>query len=220
MHRFLAAAAILTAAMFGAAAQAQAPTQGLAPAPTQAQTPAAHALTAEDVNAWLDGFVPAGLARGEIAGAVVVVVKDGQVLTERGYGVSDVATGAPVDPRKTGFRPGSISKLFAWTAVMQQVEQGKLNLDADINTYLDFRIPERNGKPITLRNLMTHTPGFEEAGKHLIENNPRDLSMERALKRWTPTRVFDPGTTPAYSNYGAVLAGYIVQRVSGEPFDA
>lgn len=180
---------------------------------------AAHALTAPDVEAWLDGFMPAMLQRGEIAGAVVVVVKDGKVLVEKGYGTSDVATGAPVDPRETGFRPGSISKLFTWTAVMQLVEQGKINLDADVNTYLDFKIPPRNGKPITMRNLMTHTPGFEEAIKHLIDAHPKDTSLAHAMKRWVPTRVFDAGTTPAYSNYGASLAGYIVQRVSGEPFD-
>ena len=191
----------------------------IAVADAPAPVPKAVPLTATDVDTWLDGFMPSALARWEIAGAVVVVVKDGQVLTERGFGVSDVATGAPVDPKKTGFRPGSVSTLFGWTAVMQLVEQGKLDLDADINQYLDFKIPPRDGKPITLRNLLTHTPGFEESGKHLIDANPKDTSLGNAMKRWTPTRVFDPGTTPAYSNYGASLAGYIVERVSGEPFD-
>ena len=99
------------------------------------------ALTATDVNAWLDGFLPYALGRGDIPGAVVVVVKDGQVVTQRGYGFADVAKGRRVDPSTTLFRPGSISKLFTWTAVMQQVEQGKLNLDADVNQYLDFKIP-------------------------------------------------------------------------------
>lgn len=185
-----------------------------------APAPAAHALTAPDAEAWLDGFMPGSLARGEIAGAVVVIVKDGQVLLEKGYGTSDTATGAPVDPRITGFRPGSVSKLFTWTAVMQLVEQGKINLDADVNTYLDFKIPPRGGKPVTMRNLMTHTAGFEEAIKHLIDTKITDPSLGHAMKRWVPTQVFDPGTTPAYSNYGASLAGYIVERVSGEPFDA
>ena len=212
MRRILALVFVTGIALFGAAGPTAAATPGVA-------TPAAHPLTAEDANAWLDGYIPAALARGEIAGAVVVIVKDGQVLTERGFGVADVATGAPVDPKTTAFRPGSVSKLFTWTAVMQLVEQGRLNLDADVNTYLDFRIPPRNGKPITLRNLMTHTPGFEEVNKHLADPNPRDRSLGDALKRWVPTRVFDPGTTPAYSNYGAALAGYIVERVSGEPFD-
>src|SRR3712207_5506482 len=117
-------------------------------------------LTTTDVNAWLDGFLPYALARGDIPGAVVVVVKDGQVVAQRGYGFADVAKRKRVDPRTTLFRPGSISKLFTWTAVMQQVERGKLSLDADVNQYLDFKIPPYRGRPVTLRQIMTHTAGF------------------------------------------------------------
>lgn len=178
------------------------------------------ALTATDVNAWLDGFLPYALGRGDIPGAVVVVVKDGQVVTQRGYGFADVAKGRRVDPSTTLFRPGSISKLFTWTAVMQQVEQGKLNLDADVNQYLDFKIPAYEGKPVTLRNIMTYTAGFEEQVKDIIvTDEKRAIPYETLLKRWTPHRVYAPGSTPAYSNYGASLAGYIVQRVSGEHID-
>lgn len=179
----------------------------------------AHTLDATDVNAWLDGYVPYALKSGDIAGAVVVVVKDGQVLTERGYGYADVKAKTPVDPKTTMFRPGSVSKLYTWTAVMQLVEAGKLNLDADVNQYLDFKIPPYQGKPITLRNLMTHTAGFEETLKHLLPKDPKRLyTLEGIMKAWTPTRLYPPGQVPAYSNYGAALAGYIVQRVSGEPF--
>ena len=78
----------------------------------------------------------------------------------------------PVDPDRTLFRPGSVSKLVTWTAAMQLVEQGKLDLDEDINTYLDFKIPEYDGKPVTLRQLMTHTAGFEEAVKDIIFSDP------------------------------------------------
>ncbi|MBA3833656.1 MAG: beta-lactamase family protein [Chthoniobacterales bacterium] len=180
----------------------------------------AHPLTRADVEAWLDGFMPYALQRGDVAGAVVVVIKGGDILLEKGYGYSEVAERKPVDPERTLFRPGSVSKLFTWTAVMQLVEQGKLDLDADINTYLDFKIPPRDGKPITLRNLMTHTPGFDEIERALFVTHPKDLpTLEQALKRWTPPRVTAAGSTPAYSNYGAGLAGYIVQRVSGEAFD-
>lgn len=190
--------------------------------PTLASTPPAqeaHPLTADDVNAWLDGYMPIAIGRGDIPGAVVVVVKDGQVLTERGYGYSDVAKKTKVDPKETLFRPGSISKLFTWTALMQQVEQGKVDLNADVNKYIDFKIPPYEGKPITVLNLMTHTPGFEEAVKNLITNGPTETPYDELLKRWVPKRIYAPGTTPAYSNYGASLAGYIVQRTSGEPFD-
>ena len=184
-------------------------------------TPQAPAvtLTTDDVNAWLDGYMPYALHTGDIAGAVVAVVKDGKIVTERGYGYSDVAKRTPVDPKLTLFRPGSVSKLVTWTAVMQQVEQGKIDLDADVNQYLDFKIPAREGKPVTMRNLMQHVAGFEEQAKNIMGEDPKGPSFEVLLKQWTPKRVFAPGTTPAYSNYGASLAGYIVQRVSGEPFD-
>ena len=187
-----------------------------------AQTPVAPApaLTAADATAYLDGFMPYALQHGDVAGAVVVVVKDGQILLEKGYGVADVATQAPVDPKTTLFRPGSTSKLFTWTAVMQLVEQGKLNLDQDVNSYLDFKIPSTWPAPITLRHLMTHTAGFEETIKHLIADDPkRLLTLEGLVKAWVPTRIYPPGQVSAYSNYGAALAGYIVQRASGQPFD-
>lgn len=183
-------------------------------------SPAIRTLTKADADAWLDGMIPVGLNAGDIAGAVIVIVKDGQVLTARGYGYADKARGIRVDPDQTLFRPGSVSKLFTWTAVMQLVEQGKIDLDADINTYLDFRIPPKFGKPITMRHLMTHTPGFEETIKYLILTDPKTKpSLERGVKRWVPTRIYAPGSTPAYSNYGAALAGYIVQRVSGQRFE-
>jgi len=190
------------------------------PAPAPAEPPVAVSLTAADADAWLDGYLPYALKTGDIAGAVVAIVKDGEVLTERGYGYADVAAKKPVDPKLTLFRPGSVSKLFTWTAVMQLVEGGKIDLDADVNQYLDFKIPAREGKPVTMRNLMQHTAGFEEQAKGVITENPKAPGFEALLKAWVPERVFAPGTTPAYSNYGASLAGYIVQRLSGESFDS
>ena len=179
-----------------------------------------HALTKEDVEAWLDGFMPSSLQRNDVAGAVVVVVKDNQVLLAKGYGYSDVAAKKPVDPATTLFRAGSVSKLYTWTAVMQLVEQGKIDLDADVNNYLDFKIAPRGDKPVTVRSLMTHTPGFDEVIRALIVADPHALQkLGDQLKRWVPPRVTDAGSTPAYSNYGAALAGYIVERLSGESFD-
>src|SRR4051794_28370849 len=214
----------------GAVAQTTQPT--LVPSPkvkTEAlQTPAAaqqqagaHPLTKEDVDTWLDGFVPYAIGSGDIPGAVVVVVKDGQILTSRGYGYANLEKKTKVDPATTLFRPGSVSKLFTWTALMQQVQAGRVDLNADVNKYIDFKIPPYQGKPVRVIDLMTHTPGFEEAVKDLITLNEKDaVPFDALLKRWVPNRIYTPGTTPAYSNYGASLAGYIVQRVSGEPFDA
>ena len=233
---FLAAALLALGTLTATAQKSKtAPAPSLAPAtaPPAAATPAAvppaaapaaagaapAALTADDLNAWLDGYMPYALHTGDIAGAVVAVVKDGQIVTERGFGYADIEKRAPVDPKLTLFRPGSVSKLFTWTAVMQQVEQGKIDLDADVNQYLDFKIPARDGKPVTMRQLMQHVAGFEEQAKGIMSDDPKSPGFEALLKQWVPERVFVPGTTPAYSNYGASLAGYIVQRVSGESFD-
>jgi CubicO group peptidase (beta-lactamase class C family) len=205
-----------------------APPDAIAPAapaadetlPADRNAPQGHPLTQADLTAWLDGFFPYALARGDVAGAVVVVVKDGNVLLQKGYGYSDVAAKKPVDPERTLFRPGSVSKLLTWTAVMQLVEQNKLDLDADISGYLDFALPPHDGPPITLRHLLTHTPGFDEIQRALIVTEVEDLmSLEQSLKRWVPPRVLAAGSMPSYSNYGAALAGYIVQRVSGQSFD-
>ncbi len=193
----------------------------LAAAPAAAQAPAPHALDAADLNAWLDGLVPYAIETGDIAGAVVVVVKDGQVLAQRGYGFADVAAARPVDAQRTLFRQGSISKLFTWTAVLQLAERGRLDLDRDVNAYLDFRIPPRDGRPVTLRQLLTHTAGFENIFKGLsVPDAAPTPTLGQVVKAEVPERIFAPGTVAAYSNYGATLAGYIVQRVAGEPFDS
>ncbi len=135
----------------------------------QPRTRRAHELTAADVEAFLDGLLPLQLKRDDIAGATVSVVKDGKLLFAKGYGYADVEKKKPVSAQETLFRPGSISKLFTWTAVMQLFEQGKLDLDRDVNEYLDYKIPEAFGKPITLKNILTHTPGFEEQIKDLVQ---------------------------------------------------
>jgi CubicO group peptidase (beta-lactamase class C family) len=160
------------------------------------------------------------LERSDIAGASVLVIKDGSVLLEKGYGYADEKAKKPVDPNTTIFRLASISKLFTWVSVMQLEEQGKLDIDTDVNRYLDFEIKPAFGKPITLRNLMTHTGGFEEENRDIIITDPRwAISLRDFEIQNQPKRLFPPGIIPGYSNYGVGLASYIVQRVSGEPFE-
>lgn len=179
---------------------------------------AAPLLDRADVETWFDGFLPYALESADIAGAVVVVVKDGKILFRKGYGYADVARKKPVDPGTSLFRVGSISKVFTWTAVMQQVEQGKIDLDKDINAYLDFKIPARADGPITMRHLMTHTAGFEQPLRNMF-TQPDVLSLDFYMKSNIPKRIFQAGKVPAYSNYGTALAGYIVARVSRLDFD-
>jgi len=226
-------AAGMLALLGGAAVAQNAPSLGPSLAPPAAKAPASAlpslpatpeapaTLTRQDVDAWLDGYMPYALQQADIPGAVVAVVKDGQIVTARGYGFADAAKRTPVDPARTLFRPGSVSKLVTWTAIMQLVDQHKVDLDADVNSYLDFKIPPRGGKPITIRQLMTHTAGFEERAKGIIFYDAKKTpTLEAYLKDWVPTRIYPAGSTPAYSNWGCALVGYIVQRVSGEDFDS
>lgn len=198
--------------------------QGTPRAPAVAVTDGAPSRGLKDraeLEAFLDGVLIPAMRDKHVAGATVSVVKDGALFLAKGYGYADVATRTPVDPAATLFRIGSTTKLFTWTAVMQQVEQGKLDLDADVNRYLDFKIPATYAQPITLRHIMTHTPGFEEDSRDLIGDDPKDIQpMGRWLATHMPGRVRPPGTYSSYSNYATALAGYIVQRVSGEPWEA
>ena len=216
----LAAFAALPLAAQGAVQAPAAKKAEVAAVPAAKAQAAPVALDAKDLEAWLDGYLPYALERARIPGAVVVVVRGGQVVLEKGYGFSDVAKRAPVLPETTLFRPGPVSKLVTWTAVMQQVEAGKIDLDKDVNAYLDFRIPPFEGKPVTMRNIMTHTAGFQESVRYLISSDPKAvMTLKKQMPLALPDRVFAPGTTPAYSNYATALAGYIVERVSGENFD-
>jgi CubicO group peptidase (beta-lactamase class C family) len=223
--RFLLCALVLTI-LIVPAVQSQVPvTSKEPPSSSAANTPtnptsAAPEMTAQDVDAFLDGMVPAQLQRENIAGCVVLVVKDGKVLFAKGYGYANVEEKKPVTVDATLFRPGSISKLLTWTAVMQQVERGKLDLDRDVNDYLDFKIPATFPKPITLRDIMTHTSGFEDELKDVISPESHGvIPLEEYLKTHLPNRIYQPSVTGAYSNYATGLAGYIVQRVSGMPYD-
>ncbi len=196
------------------------PAQSQNAAPAVVTPPGTHPLTQGDLEAFFDGVFPLQLERSDIAGTSVLVMKDGQVLFEKGYGFSNVKEKKPVDPNATIFRLASISKLFTWVTVMQLAEQGKVDIDADVNRYLDFQIRPAFNKPVTLRNLMTHTGGFEEKITNIIVlDAKKQPTLRDDLLHNQPMRLFPPGEVPAYSNYGVGLASYIVQRVSGEPFE-
>jgi CubicO group peptidase (beta-lactamase class C family) len=184
--------------------------------PYQAQGP----TDAAEMEAFMDDLLKKQMDENHIAGAAVAVVKGGQLFFAKGYGYADLENKIPVDAETTIFRTGSVGKAITWTAVMQLVEQGKLDLDADINTYLDFRIPDTYPQPITLKHLMTHTSGIEDRWVGSLTPDASELLPER---EWMianfPGRVRPPGEMAGYSNYNAMLGGYIVAQVSGEPYD-
>ncbi len=194
-------------------------TEAVAAPSHQSENAATPELTTDDVTDWLDGFLPYALADGDIAGAVITIVQDDTIVANRGYGFADLAQRQPVDPETTLFRTGSISKLFMATAVMQLVEQGQLDLGQNVNAYLDFELPMPLGA-ITLEHLLTHTPGFEEVvSSFILSDADESTTLRDYLVNNIPSQVLPPGEVPAYSNYGSALAGYIVERVSGEAFE-
>jgi CubicO group peptidase (beta-lactamase class C family) len=199
-------------------AAAPAPATAAIVAPGTAPVPGVHDRA--ELEAFLDGTLGAMMADKHIAGVTVSVVKDGQLFLAKGYGFADVAKRKPVDPAASMFRIGSITKLFTWTSIMQLAEQGKVDLNKDINEYLDFKIPATYPQPITLKHVLTHTPGLEEDGRDLFTEDPAHITpMGKWLPAHMPKRVRPPGTYSSYSNWATAVAGYIVERVSGMSWD-
>jgi CubicO group peptidase (beta-lactamase class C family) len=174
-------------------------------------------LNRQNVAAFFDTAFSVQQKDHEIVGAVVSVVHDGEVLFKAGYGFADLEIRTPADPDESLFRIASITKTFVWTAIMQLVEQGRLSLDDPVDQYLDFSIPDVYGEPIRIRHLLTHTPGFEEKA---TDSRARTVEEVGPLKDYLieamPARVRPPGEQASYSNYATALAGYIIERITGQ----
>jgi len=177
---------------------------------------------AEKVRWASDGIVSSVMQENHIAGLTLSVVKDGEVVLTKGYGYASLEPKKPVDPGKTLFRIGSLSKTFTWTAIMQLVERGQLDLDQDINQYLkSFQIPQSYGKPLTLNDIMAHRSGFEDggAGYLFIREAEKVPSLRQMLAQHIPKQVRAPGEAVSYSNYATALAGLIIENLSGQSYD-
>lgn len=179
-------------------------------------------VPADRVELLADGIVSSTMAEYLIPGITLSVVLDGEPILIKGYGYADMERKIPVDPYRHMFRIGSVSKTFTWTAIMQLAEAHRIDLNADVNEYLDgMQIADFHGLPISLNDLMAHRPGFEDGALgYLFARHPDEVvPLEEWLRLHQPARVRRPGEAVSYSNYGAALAGLIVQQVSGLPFD-
>ncbi|WP_244226527.1 serine hydrolase [Paenibacillus protaetiae] len=181
-------------------------------------------LNASSAAAFLDQFFTQDEVKPLYVGASVVIVKDGQVLAEKGYGVADQTSGKPVDPASTEFRVASVSKTFTAVAVMQLVEQGKIKLDDNYLTYLPgYKQDNPFDQPVTIEDLLTHTSGFEVRDIQADDMGPnyvgKRLEMDAYAQSHMPPVVREPGTSYMYDNFAYLLLGLIVQKVSGEPFE-
>jgi CubicO group peptidase (beta-lactamase class C family) len=214
------------------AAHAAAPAHTAVPAPAaaaphivpHARLQAGQALPPPELEAFVDGFVQAAMARDHIAGVSVAVVQNGQVLLTKGYGFARLSPARPVDPARTLFRLGSLSKTFTWIGLMRQVEAGRIRLDQPINLYLPekLRVPDQGyDQPVRGLDLMDHAAGFEDrAYGHLYEEDPDYVRpLELYLRQERPARVRPSGETASYSNYGAALAGAAEAWVGGKTFE-
>lgn len=193
------------------------------PATADAETGTTGTPDLSDIGTLVDQLVPQMLKDGQVPGAAVSIVAGGQEIFSAGYGVTDAESNTPVDPATTGFYSASTAKLFTAAAVLQLVDQGKLDLDADVNDYLTtFTIDDTYpGHPVTLQQLLTHTAGFDpdygSIGTSQVDGDGL-TSLGDSLEESQPARIHPPGTVLSYDNYGVALAGYIVEEVSGVPY--
>ena len=172
----------------------------------------------ERIGSEIEAFT---MAHADTMGGLAVSVFDRTVLLYQNYfGYGDKAGGLAVTS-DTVFEWGSATKLLVWVSVMQLMEQGKLDLEGDIQQYLPegFLKNLRFDEPVTMLNLMNHDAGFEETLVGMFTHREdRIQSLEGYLMTIQPRQIFAPGDVTAYSNWGVALAGYIVERVSGMPF--
>ncbi|MGY6532355.1 serine hydrolase domain-containing protein [Glycocaulis sp.] len=192
----------------------------VAPAMAQpAETAAVFNEAALDtLPAFVDGVMAQQIASREVVSAVVTVVHQGEIVLNRAYGFADFENRVPADGETTLYRPGSISKMFTWIALMQLIEQGRVSLDDDVNQHIDFEIPAFQGQPITVLDLYRHTPGMSDVGGFTTTDEADLIYHAQWTRENLPERVQVPGVEAAYSNWGTSLAGYIVEQVTGEDF--
>lgn len=200
------------------------PPQPVAPPAPTARLSAGQAIPPAELEAFVDGLLKDAMAREHIAGVTVSVVQNGQVALKKGYGFASLNPQRAVNPDKTLFRLGSISKTFTWIAVMKEVEAGRMRLNQPVNLYLPEKAQVKDqgyDQPVRVSNLMDHSAGFEDRalGQLFERNYDRVRPLDLYLRQERPKRVHAPGAVSSYSNYGAALAGEAVTYTSGKPYE-
>ncbi len=194
---------------------AQAPRSSL-PAPKSAS----NIIDSAELARFVDTLFTSQMAKENIPGAVFLLVEDGKVLYQRGYGLANVARLERVDPEKTIWRIGSISKVFTATAIVQLADRGRYHLTDDVNRYLTrLKVPPTFPEPVTFQHLLTHTAGFDEIRPGTRAETAAGLLPLGDFLQNKLVRLRTPGRTISYSTYGITLGGYLVEQVSGVDFE-
>jgi CubicO group peptidase (beta-lactamase class C family) len=181
-----------------------------------AATPAAEKLAE-----FTDNFFREKLARHNVPGVAIVIVKDGKIIFSKGYGYANIETKRPVDPKESIFRAASVSKIFTIVGTLQLAEQGLIDIDEDVNRYItSFKVENCYEEPVRIRHLLTHTDGFETRDLATFIKEPKELeTLEEILKKNLKSPVQKPGSMITYGGYGTALAGYLITQIQNVPFE-
>ena len=184
-------------------------------------TTKSESIDIKEVEKFTDDFFSENMDKYNVPGVAIAFVKDGEVSFMKGYGYSDVENKISVDPEKTVFEIGSVSKLMTATAVMQQYEDGNIDLNKNVNEYLqNFKIEDTFKEPVTMKSLLTHSSGFIQSSIGVGARERREVKeLGEYLKTGIPKREYEPNTFFSYSNQGMSLAGYIAANVAGLKFE-
>lgn len=180
--------------------------------------PAAIPISADDIETFTDSVVRTLMQRDHVLGVEVAVVQGDTPLLIKGYGYDRLSPARRVDPTASLFRLGSISKLFTWVVARQEIEAGRIKPNASIGDYLpnDIYSEDRRFKPITLNDLMDHTPGYEDTSLgHLFNLDAAQIEgVDSYFRIHRPRRVRQPGEFSSYSNFGVALAARALVQTS------
>ncbi len=155
-----------------------------------------------------------------VAGAAIAVVHDGEIVYRGGFGDREVYWEVSVDPERTIFRIGSVTKVLTGVAVMQLVDRGLLDLDADVNDYLtELEVPRTFDEPVRVRHLLTHTAGFDQIGTGRRARSRAEVRPLGEFLAENLVRIRPPDEISTYDTYAITLAGYLVEQVSGLSYE-
>ena len=177
-------------------------------------------ITSENLENFLDEFVPEKMQISHVPGLVITVVHENEIILAKGYGYADIENKIPMTAQ-TNIRAGSVSKSILATGIIKLVEQGVLDLNTPVSEYIsDLNFDDDFGPASTIGQLLTHTSGYQE---NVLFSHSTDLDSDETLgevlRTDLPPRVFPPGLVSSYSDWNFSLLGYAIEGATGKPYE-